>query len=113
MPNYAWNTMYIKKGDFDKFVKGADENQLVDFNVLVPEPEEITNKLGDRYSLKDVDNICEDLRAYKINVSKLPFVLDNNSVIKVNESKTILSKATPVNDDDYVDEDTYKIVNRL
>lgn len=76
-------------------------------------PEEITNKLGDRYSLKDVDNICEDLRAYKINVSKLPFVLDSNSVIKVNESKTILSKATSVNDDDYVDEDTYKIVNRL
>ena len=75
-------------------------------------PEEITNKLGERYSLKDVDTICEDLRTYKINVSKLPFVLDNNSVIKVNESKTIGSSKV-VLDDDYIDEDTLKIVEKL
>ena len=34
---------------------------------------EIRNKLPERFSFSDVDSICEELRDYKLSVSKLPF----------------------------------------
>ena len=70
---------------------------------------EILNKLSANYSLEEVDKICEDLRAYKIQVSKLPFALDNKSVVKISESKHIGITNTIVNDDDYVDESLIKL----
>jgi hypothetical protein len=50
MPNYAWNEMSIKKKDFDEFVKCRDENcpekNIVDFNVLIPMPADISDESG-------------------------------------------------------------------
>ena len=34
---------------------------------------EIKNKLPEKFSFGEIDTICEELRDYKLNVSKLPF----------------------------------------
>ena len=70
---------------------------------------EVLNKLSSNYSLDEVDKVCEDLKAYKIQVSKLPFALDNKSVVKISESKHIGITNNVVNDDDYVDPSLIKL----
>lgn len=70
---------------------------------------EVLNKLSSNYSLDEVDKVCEDLKAYKIQVSKLPFALDSKSVVKISESKHIGIANTIVNDDDYIDESLIKM----
>lgn len=75
-------------------------------------PEEITNKLSESYTLNEVDAVCEDVRKYKLNMSKLPFVLDSKSVVKLNESKHLgITTPTTSYDDDYIGEDTLKMAN--
>lgn len=72
--------------------------------------EDIINRLSENYSLEEIDKVCEDLRSYKLNLSKLPFTLDNKSVVKINESKHIgITSTINVNDDDYVDENLLKV----
>ena len=71
---------------------------------------EIINKLSSNYSLDEVDKVCEDLKAYKIKVSKLPFALDSKSVVALKESKHIDISSVNVNDDDYVDPSLIKWV---
>ena len=44
---------------------------------------EIRNRLPEQFSFSDVDSICEELRDYKLNVSKLPF----NTSKPLNESR--------------------------
>lgn len=70
--------------------------------------EDIMNRLSENYSLEEVDKVCEDLRRYKLNLSKLPFTLDNKSVVKINESKHIGINTQDVIDDDYIGEDTLR-----
>lgn len=66
--------------------------------------EDIMGKLSNNYSLDEVDKVCEDLRSYKLNLSKLPFALDNKSVVKIQESKHIgINPTVNTDDDDYVD----------
>ena len=36
-------------------------------------PIEIKNRLSESFTFNDIDSVCEDLRDYKLNVSKLPF----------------------------------------
>lgn len=72
-------------------------------------PVEITNRLRESYTLKDVDKVCEELMAYKVNISKLPFELDSKSVVTLKESKHIGVNANPEFDDDYISEDTLRM----
>ena len=72
--------------------------------------DDIINRLSENYSLEEVDKVCDDLITYKLNLSKLPFTLDNKSVVRINESKHIgINTTTNVNDDDYIGEDTLKM----
>jgi len=41
---------------------------------------EIKNRLSETYTFTDIDNICEDLRKYKINLNNLPF--SSNTISK-------------------------------
>lgn len=50
--------------------------------------QEIKNRLSESYTFDEIDNVCETLRDYKINMSRLPF-----SSMKLNEN--IQMKATP------------------
>lgn len=70
-------------------------------------PNEILNRLNENYSFKDIDNICEDLRSYKLNVSKLPFQISSSqkpTKMKIVESKNESLKM-PSDLDDTIDDD--------
>lgn len=50
--------------------------------------EDVKNRLGESYSLEDIDRVCEDLQDYKVNISKLPFNIDRGiKRVTVKESK--------------------------
>lgn len=67
---------------------------------------EIKNKLPESYSISDIDKICEDMREYKLNISKLPF----KTMTNLNENMTLKAKPStnellhPMNEDDEVDD---------
>ena len=44
---------------------------------------EILNRLNESYSLDDVDNVCEDLKDYSLNISRLPFAFDKPGSARV------------------------------
>lgn len=44
---------------------------------------EIINRLNESYTLDDVDNVCEQLQDYSLNISKLPFAFDKPGKAKV------------------------------
>lgn len=44
---------------------------------------EIKNRLNESYTLNDVDRICEELQAYSINISKLPFQINKEKNMRV------------------------------
>lgn len=55
-------------------------------NIIGQTPADIKRKLGESYTLEDVDQVCEDLKAYSLNVSKLPFEVTKKVGIRVTES---------------------------
>lgn len=76
---------------------------------------DVKRKLGESYSIEDVDKVCEDLKSYQLNVSKLPFEVNRKVGIRVNEStsKSNLVKSSTrsaLNDDD-VDDDLIRLAN--
>ena len=71
---------------------------------------EIKDRLGESYSLNDVDSICEHLRSYKLNMSKLPFNVRGNEVGRVTlREDTSTQRYT--NPDDVVDKDLFDLIN--
>lgn len=67
-------------------------------------PNEIKNKLDERYTVDDVDKICESLTSYRVNLSRLPIDVSNNVKVKVKESvNEALSIKSPY--DDTIDDD--------
>lgn len=51
---------------------------------------EIKNRLSESYSFDEIDAVCEDLKEYKLNISKLPFRttnLNKNIQMKITPSK--------------------------
>ena len=64
---------------------------------------EITNRLSENYSFDDIDRVCENLRNYNINISKLPFNVSNSTIsqIKLTESKESI---IPARVDDEIDD---------
>ena len=74
------------------------------------DPNEIKNRLNENYSFDDIDKVCEGLRSYKRNMSKLPFAYSSRSVSKmtINED-TSSSKFT--NPDDVVDNNLLDFLN--
>ena len=67
---------------------------------------EIKNKLPENYSFNDIDTVCESLRDFKLKVSKLPITLDNNTRVKITESKQTI---VPSSLDDQIDESLIKL----
>lgn len=70
----------ITKNSIDRYIN-------LQANNLGVKTSEIKNKLPEKFSFKDIDLVCEDLRNYKLNVSKLPFSthqLNENINMKVN-----------------------------
>ena len=70
--------------------------------------DEVKQKLGESYKIKDIDSVCEELSKVKANISKLPF--------RVNESTKISVKSTEkstksINDDDYISDSLLRMIN--
>lgn len=86
-------------------------SQYIDFRakILGVSPNEIKNKLDESYSLKDVDEICEGIQSYTLNVSKLPFNVDRKVNVRVSNSQKDTLANIAVNDDDSIDESLLKI----
>lgn len=68
---------------------------------------DIKRRLGESYNIQDVDQVCEDLKAYQLNVNKLPFSIDRKVGIKVNEH--VQPKSINRFEDDDVDESLIKL----
>lgn len=52
--------------------------------------EEIKNRLSENYTFDEIDDVCDSLREYKLNISKLPFrttALKENIQVKATPSK--------------------------
>ena len=87
-------TQYSKSLDksnllIEKYKKVANSaaNRYIESQALRigVKPQEIKNKLSEKYTFDEIDSICEDLQTYKLNVSKLPFQTNrylNESTIK-------------------------------
>ena len=56
----------ITKNAVDRYINMQATN-------LGVKPIEIKNRLSESFTFNDIDSVCEDLRNYKLNVSKLPF----------------------------------------
>lgn len=63
--------------------------------------QDIKNKLEESYTLSDIDKVCEELQAYDLNMSKLPFNVGRQAKIRVTESKK--DNLHHTNPDDEVD----------
>lgn len=73
-------------------------------------PKEIKSRLPESFSLDSVDRVCEDLKTYQLNVSKLPFSLGSKvKSVKVNESVTNPKLPNEGFEDDDVDESLLKL----
>ena len=75
-------------------------------------PNEIKNRLNENFSLDDVDEVCESLRNYKRNVSRLPFSLHEGvksaSRVVVKEDESAHVSANP---DDVIDQSLFNLLN--
>lgn len=68
-------------------------------------PQEIKRKLGESYTMEDVDQVCEDLKKYYFDVSNLPFQANRKIGVRVNENASKkLPQNTNTNSDDEVDD---------
>lgn len=68
----------ITKNAVDRYISMQATN-------LGVKPVEIKNKLSESFTFNEIDTVCEDLRKYKLNVSRLPF----NTSTKLNENISI------------------------
>ena len=71
---------------------------------------EIKNKLSENYSFNEIDSVCEELRSYKRNISKLPFNISNVDINRValKEDKSTKKFTNP---DDDVDPSLINLLN--
>lgn len=59
---------------YQKITKNAVDRYItMQATNLGVKPIEIKNRLSESFTFNDIDSVCEDLRDYKLNVSKLPF----------------------------------------
>ena len=74
--------------------------------------DDVTNRLTENYTFEDVNKVCENLRDYKLNMSKLPFNIDlrKGARVTVNESKDI---SRVVNPDDVLDDSITNLLSNI
>jgi len=94
--------------------KAVNKYIEVKSEILGLTPADIKRKLGESYTMEDVDQVCEDLKQYQLNVSRLPFDVGRKVGVRVNESKTnntLNVQGQKEATDDDVDETLIKLAN--
>ena len=82
----------------DKAFNNYIESKALIFNIPI---KDIKARLTESYSFEEVDSICENLRGYGLNISKLPFQLKDVKKISMKED---LQKQELTNPDDVIDD---------
>ncbi len=75
---------------------------------------DIKRKLGESYTLTDVDQVCDDLKSYALNVSQLPFDVNKKVGIKIQENNSKPIRSNQNNNslyDDSVDDSLIRLAN--
>lgn len=99
---------------YKKIAKTAVDNYINSrATTLGISPNEIKNRLPESYSFKDINDVCDDLREYNINMNSLPFTTN-----KLNESvnvsvKNIDNRVLVNNPDDDISETDIKLAERF
>lgn len=86
----------IAKNAVDKYIQLKAQMIGVSSN-------EIKNKLSENYTFSDIDLICEDLKSYQINISKLPVGITKQSIKNSGIKVTKPTSHNPEYDADIVD----------
>lgn len=71
-------------------------------------PNDVKNRLTESFSFKEIDEVCESLRGYNLNISKLPFQLFNVKNVSMKEN---LQQRKLTNPDDVVDNSLLDWIN--
>ena len=77
-----------------KFVEAVNKYVESKASMLGVRPIDITSKLGESYTLADIDKVCDDLLESTVSISRLPFSGMNKTRAKISES---VNKTTKVN----------------
>lgn len=74
----------IAKASIDKYIESKA-------SILGVSSQDIKNRLSENYSFDEIDRVCESMKSYRVNMSRLPFetstLKKNNVTVKVTESK--------------------------
>lgn len=106
-------TTAIKESYRNLANKAVNKYIEVKADILGLTTKDIKRKLGESYTLEDVDQVCEDLKSYQLNVSRLPFSIDRKVSVKVNESAATrkMKPAQAEFEDDGVDAGLIRLAN--
>lgn len=90
--------------------EGADRYIQLQATRLGITPNEIKNRLAESYTFDDIDNVCNTLQQYNLNISNLPFDIKqvNSGKIKFTEG---VDKIVPRNEADEIDDDLFRLAN--
>ena len=84
----------IAKKYKNKFVEAVNKYVESKASMLGVRPIDITSRLGESYTLADIDKVCDELLESTVNISRLPFSGMNKTRAKISES---VNKTTKVN----------------
>ena len=103
----------LKESYKEVATKAANKYIEVKALMLGLTPRDIKRKLAEHYSLEQVDQVCEDLKSYQLNITRLPFSVNNKVGIRVNESNTAKNSnvRSNRNEDDDVDDSLIHLAN--
>lgn len=91
-------------------------NKYIDQKALMigVEANEIKNKLPTKYTLTDIDRVCESLQQHVLNMNRLPFSIDRkvNRVTVTESTNESLKPENPLIDDE-VDELTLRLADSV
>lgn len=75
--------------------------------------QEVRNKLPKNYSFSDIDNLCEELSNYSLQIDSLPFNLKSVKKVSITESRQLPGTTRVEDDSDYIDEDLLRVASHL
>lgn len=92
----------IAKASVDRYI----ESRALTLGVST---EEIKNRLSESYNFNDIDSVCESLRNYKMNMSKLPFNIGDGKIQRVTMKEDTSTKRF-TNPDDEIDDSLLDLI---
>ena len=77
------------------------------------DPRDVKNKLPENYSFSDIDNLCEELSNYSLQINGLPFNLKSVRKVSITESKKLPGTKSNINDGDEIDDSLLRVARNI